>query len=288
MFIPTWLLVVVIVVVLLSFWRALILAAVLLVLASMCFGLYYMARHEYPAALVAGSPFLIACVWSAFHSALQMRDEKGRLQQVTLTMHLGLNRMLTRGLSDPAAIMESRLNLARRIQLGQNLFTFWKDVSNFPSWYASPSAYPADKRWSSSVIPQSAIKRVKSSELRSFGIEAPDHEHDELVYQFKAGSKDYVLVAREERAPDWIEAPEEHAVRVYVIELPTAAVLEDQIVYASGSYSDHYRYDHIEAFRPGDWLLALFMAADAVRAESEAKFAAFSKEVDAKRASKFS
>jgi hypothetical protein len=190
--------------------------------------------------------------------------------------------------------MKSGMALAERIHLGRKLFAFYDDVKYFPSWYLSPVPYPADQRWGSNVILKSAITRVKTSELKSFGIEVPDYEHDELLYRFTTAGKDYVFIARGDQVPSWVEEVEDepswpfHAVRLYVIELPAKVVLEDRIVYRSGSYTDDYHSDYLESFRPGEWLVTVFRVADAVRTEAEAKHRMSSERFEEERARKFS
>ena len=301
MFIPTWVLVVVGIWLLFTFGRELVreLAGLALILAlilalpaaaiSYWFAMLYWKQHDYTLALIVGSPCLALCAWGMWHSLLDERDNKGRLNVGALDLRLGLHHMGTVVLSKPTAVMNSRLAFARQIHLGQHLYRFYDAVEHFPRWYASKT-----EPWNNKVIPKETIARVKLEKLSTYGIKSPEHTsaHDALVFKFSASNREYIFCVHDDAAPMIDYAEDEpgwrfDAIRVYVVELPRHIVLEDEIVYRSGMDADVYHSDDIEAFLPGRWITELLKTADALEAETETDLARSSKQWEAERAKRF-
>jgi hypothetical protein len=193
--------------------------------------------------------------------------------------------------------MKSRLAYAASIKLGERLLQFYGDIRHMPNWYAKSLPYgDSSEPWSSDVIAREAIARVKMRDLTAYGIEIKDYEadHEATVLKFTAAKKGYVFCAHDTATPSWVGDVEDEpsymfrAVKVYVVELPSLCVLEDEIVYKNDGYVDVYSSNDIESLRLGEWLTPLMKIGDDVRAESEAHYAAFSKRFEAKRAKKFS
>ncbi|HEY2953841.1 MAG TPA: hypothetical protein VGK89_01185 [Candidatus Eisenbacteria bacterium] len=283
MFIPTCVLVVAVVVLFLLFGRPLtgflLILAIPVVLGSMAFGMYFWRNHEYATALVVGAPFLLLSLWVLIHSASKVWDDAGRLQPGTLLSFLRLHQAWVRLCHNPEAVMKARIGFAQQIHLGLTMYKLYDGIKYFPSWYKSRVPSPRDSRWSSVVIPEAAIATVSAERLKEYGIEEEYVGDDALVYKFSAQGRSYAFCVHSDLTPYWLDddEPDEmgrwqlfHAYRAHVVELPTNKVLEIQLVSSSNAYTENYREDNIELFRPGPWLMALYEVADGVYAESEA------------------
>lgn len=260
--------------------------------------------------VVAG---VIVLILALARPSSMMKDERGRLIPASLLAQLRLHQARAHTLTDPTALMKLRLDFASSIGLGEMLLRFHENVRYMPSWYTLKERFPRTEAWSSSVIAREDIAKVKPKELAAYGIdlmalaacEVDEEEegdlsddsddlrlYDPLVLKFSSSGQQYVFCAHCEAVPSWVSdvEGESHlmfdALRAYVIELPARVVLEDRIIYKSGDLNE-YRSDHVESFRPADWLVALFSLAAAVEAEAEQKHAEFTKRSDAERAKNF-
>jgi hypothetical protein len=306
MFIPVWAIILVATLVVLTFcsWDDLLallgcgVALVLTVSSVLC--LYFWSQHQKELALFFGAPCILAMalfmlrawyldltrVWGGSEES---SFRPGRLNVMTLRRVLAQHMAKTKALGDaPEAIAASHTSLAHKLKLGEQLFEFYDHAKNLPHWHVNQKD-DETAFWRSRVLTREAVTLSTGAEIQTLGIEVSDLPRGDecFIYRMPTSDAQRVFVAHRytgfiERAHDDGILP--HAYRVHVVELPSRVLLKMLLIYEGDAYVDYYRRSHVEAFRPGPWLMDFLKIVDARNAERRSNSDAFMKDVNKQQA----